>query len=176
MSSVARKGFFLGNKTQQFAEENLYILNELAKVYKPEIYKGYLRFITNFHVAKMYMDYGAEVGGGDGGGFMITITKKFIKKVQPLLDTPVPFENIILRCKDITYGNGSVSGRPFFRADGDSNTVTLSATTKGSDILINNIIFESKGLVIDQYQTIDSYTMISSDDDTLVLELNISNF
>ena len=58
------------------------------------------------------MDYGADVEDYDGNGFIINITEEFVQNVQPLLDTPVPFENIILRWNDVKHMTTSVVSYP----------------------------------------------------------------
>ncbi len=58
------------------------------------------------------MDYGADVEDYDGNGFIINITEEFVQNVQPLLDTPVPFENIILRWNDVKHMTTDVVSYP----------------------------------------------------------------
>ncbi len=162
-------------------EENLYILNQLVKIYAPTVWVGYIKYISNHDDARWYADYGAEVEDDDEDEFIITTTEEFVQNIQPLLDTPVTFENIILRWNHVNTHDKKlhpslIRKRSYIKADIDSNTIILSATEKGSDLIIDDILFGSKGLMIDIYQNIDSYTIKSSDDDTLVLELDISDF
>jgi len=56
-------------------------------------------------------------------------------------------------------------------------TVSVSAETKGSKLTIGDVLFATRGLMVDPTRTVDGgYKMLSYHDDCLVIEPSIDNF
>ena len=179
-----RKGF----PRQYMIDVDLYILNRLGEIYHGlyEIHVGYQNDTENETEAKWYQDYGADVQG-DEDEFYIDVNEEFIQNIQPLLNQPIPFQTVVLMLDDVIefidprdqerFPNAElIQSRPYIEVDMDNNTVILWAKEKGSDLTIEDILFGSKGLMVDVYRTIDGYKIKSMDENMLVLELDIDNW
>ncbi len=187
-SRKTRKGFSRGSGQEMFLIEDLYILNQLGKMYHEEfeIHKNYKLIILDEIDAKWYEDYGARVKKDNKDTFVIYTTEEFVHNVQPLLTRPVPFDNVILMEDGIDFvdpqdqekfpNSELIKSRPYIKIDKELNAVILSIDEKGSDLTIDDILFGSKGLMFEEYRDIYSYTIKSSNENTLVLELDIDNY
>ena len=186
----ARKGFPLQNLVEKFVEEDLYILNRLGNVYsgRDEIHAGYEKEINNETDAEWYQAYGADVDK-ENTDFYINITEEFVQNVQSLLNQPIPFKRVVITLEQENLSSEQVilfteskyfgrfpnteliRSRPYIKVDWIDFDIILAADKKESELTIEDILFGSKGLMIDPNRTIDGYKIKSFDDDTLVLEV-----
>lgn len=69
--------------------------------------------------------------------------------------------------------------KPWIIIDEPFMQITLSSEIKGSSLILEDILFASRGLSNDMYRSVgelDGYRVLDYDDNTLIIEPNIDNF
>lgn len=116
--------------------------------------------------------------------------------VQKLADTTVHFETVIVKYEKnewfgelVPYWNSVskwfgprqsrlpfLSTRNWITVDEPFMQVTLSARTKGSPLTLDDILFATRALAVDDTRIYDSFKVLSQDETTLVLTPVIDNW
>ncbi len=179
-SNEIRKPYPLKSRQEEFLEEGIKILNRVGRSYYYEKDKINFDYVNGSYDDEIewYQKLGSDVIEKDGRS-TVYVTEEFLENVGLFVGMSIPFRNVILMVRDdprivkpANFANPRLTKACFYAsADPDFETILLSAEKKGSSIKYEDIRRVSWGSTISESRPIKSYTIRSSDNDILVLEI-----